>query len=226
MYKVLIIEDDFSICKEINTYLSKWSYVCKIIKDFNNTLDEFVEFNPHLVLLDINLPFFDGFYWCQKIRDLSNIPIIFISSHDTDMDKIMGISLGGDDFITKPFSLNLLTAKIQAILRRTYSYIDSSLNILQSGDVILNIDESVVLYNNKRQELTKNEYKILYLLMKNTGKIIKRDTIIEFLWEDESFVDDNTLTVNINRLRKKLNSLGLNNVIVTIKSMGYKFHES
>lgn len=226
MYKVLIIEDDFSICKEINTYLSKWSYECKIVKDFNNTLDGFVEFNPHLVLLDINLPFYDGFYWCQKIRDLSNVPIIYISSHDTDMDKIMGISLGGDDFITKPFSLNLLTAKIQAILRRTYSYSDSSLNIIQSGDVILNIDESVVLYNNKRQALTKNEYKILYILMKNTGKIIKRETIIEFLWEDESFVDDNTLTVNINRLRKKLSNLGINNVIVTIKSMGYKFYES
>ncbi|MFZ7134222.1 MAG: response regulator transcription factor [Eubacteriales bacterium] len=226
MYKIFIIEDDISICSEIQDYLLKWSYDCQTASNFNDLLREFIALNPHLVLLDINLPYFDGFYWCQKIREFSKVPILFISSRDSDMDQIMSMQLGGDDFIKKPFSLNLLTAKINAILRRTYAYHDESLNILQRGKIILNLADSTILYDNIKQELTKNELKILSLLMKNSGKIVKREQIIEFLWDQESFVDDNTLTVNINRLRNKLDTLGLKNKIITIKNMGYKFHEN
>lgn len=222
MYKIFIIEDDIKMCKLIKESLKKWSYDVKQVYDFKDILKEFTEYMPHLVLLDINLPFYDGFYWCNKIRNISTIPIIFISSRDTDMDKIMGITLGGDDYIQKPFSIDFLTAKIQAILRRTYAYRDENLNLIQHKDMILNLEECALYYKNNKYPLSPNENKILSLLMKNGGKVVKRDRIMQSLWDDENFVDDNTLTVNVNRLRKKLSQIGLKDVIETIKSEGYK----
>jgi DNA-binding response OmpR family regulator len=171
--------------------------------------------------MDINLPYFDGFYWCKKIREFSKIPIIFLSSRDTNMDIVMAINMGGDDYITKPFSLDILVAKINALLRRTYSYSDKSLEVIEYKGAVLNLKDNTLLYNEKKIDLTKNEFKIILLLMKFQGKIISREKIMRTLWKDESFIDDNTLTVNVNRLRSKLTDLGLNNYITTKKGQGY-----
>ena len=172
--------------------------------------------------MDINLPYFDGFYWCTRIRQLSNVPIIFISSRDTDGDKIRAISQGGDDYIEKPFSMDLLVVKIQAALRRAYSYSDQTLNIQQYKDMILDIEGLKVICGENDIELTPNEGKILAMLMRNQGKVVSRTRLIRALWDDESFVDDNTLTVNVNRLRKKLKAIGLEGYIKTSKGEGYK----
>ena len=222
VYKILIVEDDSTISSIMKDKLNKWGYDASIISDFHNVLSEYTSIKPHLVLMDINLPYYDGFYWCAKIRQFSNIPIIFISSRDTDGDKIRAITQGGDDYIEKPFSLDLLIAKVQAILRRVYSYSDETLNILQHKDIILNIEDSRVFCGEKEVNLTHNECKILALLIRNFNKIISRPRLIKALWDDESFVDDNTLTVNVNRLRKKLKELGHSDYIETVKGKGYK----
>ncbi len=221
MYKILIIEDDHTISSIMENKLKQWNYEIVSISDFKNILSEFTAFQPHLVLMDINLPYYDGFYWCAKIRQLSSVPIIFISSRDTDNDKIRAIAQGGDDYLEKPFSMDLLIAKVQAVLRRTYSYSDHTLNILQYQDLILDLERLQVHCSNRSIEVTPTESRILALLIRNQDKVVSRIRFMRVLWDDERFVDDNTLTVNVNRLRRKLESIGLKNYIKTIKGEGY-----
>ncbi|MFD3157782.1 response regulator transcription factor [Haloimpatiens sp. FM7330] len=221
MFKILIVEDDPKISEIISENIKKWGFDGLRIEDFSDIFNTFVKYNPHLVLMDINLPYFDGFYWCNKIREVSKIPIIFVSSRDTNMDIIMAMNMGGDDFIQKPFSLDVLMAKVNAVLRRTYSYSNVESNIIEHNGAILNLKDNNLIYNEQNMELTKNEFKIIYILMKNSGNVVSRDKIMRSLWEDESFVDDNTLTVNVNRLRKKLSDVGLDDFIKTKKGQGY-----
>ncbi|MBC6695730.1 response regulator transcription factor [Terrisporobacter mayombei] len=219
---IFIIEDDKALSREISLTLSKWNYTVKEVKNFENITNEVLECNPKLILMDINLPCYDGFYWCSQIRNFLKVPIIFISSRDNDMDIIMSINMGGDDYIMKPFSPQILVAKIQAILRRTYSY-NSELksDIIKFKDTTLNIVESKLYFKDKKVELTKNELKIMKILMENQEKIVSRDEIIEELWDTDEFISENTLTVNVNRLRKKLDTIGLEDFILTKKGQGY-----
>jgi DNA-binding response OmpR family regulator len=203
------VEDDKTISSIMEDYLEKWGYQTERISDFSDILPIFTSFDPHMVLLDINLPYYDGFYWCAKIRELSNIPIVFISSRDADSDKIRAISQGGDDYIEKPFSMDLLIAKISAMLRRAYSYSDQTLNVLQYKNMLLNLERLQVFCGDKEAALTRNECKILSLLIRNNSNLVSRTRIIKDLWDDESFVDENTLTVNVNRLRRKLEEIVL-----------------
>lgn len=222
MIDIFIVEDDKALSREIKTHLSKWGYNVHEVENLEDITNEVIKANPKLILMDINLPCYDGFYWCSQIRNFMKVPIIFISSRDSDMDIVMSINLGGDDYITKPFSPQVLVAKVQAILRRTYSY-NNNLNsdIIKYKDVILNILESKIYFKEKFVELTKNEFKIINILIKNQGNIVNRDTIIEELWDSDEFISENTLTVNINRLRKKLGIIGLDNFITTKKGQGY-----
>ena len=221
MYKLLIVEDDFIIAKGLQKHFEKYHYDVQYIEDFEHVLDEFLEFRPDLVLLDIHLPFFDGYYWCQEIRKISQVPIVFISSANENMNIVLAMNMGGDDFITKPYDLNVVTAKIQAVLRRTYSYSEHPGNLCEYRGGILNVNDQTFTYEGKKAELTKNEFRILQILMENTGKVVSRDKIMEKLWEDESFIDDNTLTVNVTRLRKKLEETGIQDYIKTKKGAGY-----
>lgn len=222
MYRILIIEDDKMISSILEEHLKKWGYEVLSAAEFGNILPEFTAFDPHLLLMDINLPYYDGFYWCAKIRELSNVPILFISSRDSDGDKIRAITQGGDDYIEKPFSVDLLTAKITAVLRRAYSSADQTLNILQYRDLILNVERLQVFYKETEAELTRNECRILTLLLRNQGNLVTRGRLMQSLWDDESFVDDNTLSVNVNRLRRKLEEIGLEDCIKTVKGEGYR----
>ena len=217
----MIVEDDQKMRQIILESIVIWGFEGCYAQNFNNVFDEFVKYDPDLVLMDINLTAYDGFYWCGKIREISKVPIIFISSRNTNMDIIMAVNMGGDDFIQKPFSLEVLMAKINALLRRTYNYANTISNVIEHNGVVLDLRESSVRFQDRKLELTKNEFKILHILMKDKGKIVSRDEIMRALWEDESFVDDNTLTVNINRLRKKLEDLGLSEFIQTKKGQGY-----
>lgn len=201
--------------------LTKWGFEGWAAEDFQLLLQDFLRFEPHLVLMDINLPAYDGFYWCSKIRELSKVPVLFISSRDSDMDIIMAVNMGGDDYIIKPFSLEVLMAKINALLRRTYSYADAEIMAVEYRGVVLNLKDNHLRYQEEAVELTRNEFKIAYMLMKSQGRVVSRDQLMRGLWEDESFVDDNTLTVNINRLRRKLMAIGLNDFIDTRKGQGY-----
>ncbi|NLY11270.1 MAG: response regulator transcription factor [Firmicutes bacterium] len=221
MYKILIVEDDETISLVMENKLKQWDYDTFRVSDFKNILTQFTTFKPDLVLLDINLPYYDGFYWCAKIRELSSVPVIFISSRDTESDKIRAIVQGGDDYLEKPFSMDLFIAKVQATLRRAYSYNDHSLNILQFQDLILDLERLQVHFRDNTIEVTPNESRILALLMRNHGKVVSRIRFMRALWDDESFVDDNTLTVNVNRLRRKLESIGLKDCIKTVKGEGY-----
>ncbi|ADK14507.1 Response regulator protein GraR [Clostridium ljungdahlii DSM 13528] len=221
MYKIMTVEDDLKLCKEIQEALLKWGFNPVKVKNFEDILNEFVQNKPELVIMDINLPCFDGFYWCQKIREISKVPIIFLSSRNTNMDIIMAVQMGGDDFVTKPFSIDILVTKLHAMLRRTYSYGENLGDVLECRGVILNINDSTLSYNENKIELTKNELKILLLLMKNIGKIISRDRIMRILWDDDTFINDNTLTVNVNRLRKRLEDIGIKDFIETKKGQGY-----
>ncbi|MBA5851551.1 response regulator transcription factor [Clostridium sp. cel8] len=221
MYKIMIVEDDKALCSNMEAVLRKWGFETVSVYDFKNIVSEYAKYKPNLVIMDVNLPYFDGFYWCKKIRELSKVPIIFVSSRDTNMDIIMAVNNGADDYITKPFTMDILVAKINAILRRTYSYTDTSPDLLECDGVILNLIDSTIFYNDSKIELTKNEFKVMLLLMKNKGKAISRERIMRALWEDDSFVNDNTLTVNINRLRMKLKDIGLTDYIQTKKGYGY-----
>ena len=219
---IFIIEDDQSLSNEIKLALSKWGYSVGQVNDFENITNEVLDSNPKLILMDINLPSYDGFYWCSQIRNFMKVPIIFISSRDNDMDIIMSINMGGDDYITKPFSPQVLVAKIQAILRRTYSYNnDLKSDVIKFKDITLNIVEGKLYFKGEDIDLTKNELKIMNILMSNQEKIVSREEIIEELWDTDEFISENTLTVNVNRLRKKLNSIGLEDVIETKKGQGY-----
>lgn len=222
MIDIFIIEDDSALSREISLTLNKWGYNVESVKDFENITNEVLESNTKLILMDVNLPCYDGFYWCNQIRKFLKVPIIFISSRDNDMDIIMSVNMGGDDYITKPFSPQVLVAKVQAILRRTYSYnSDLKSEIIKFKDVTLNLVEGKVYYKDKSDELTKNELKIMKILMENQEKIVDRETIIEELWDSEEFISENTLTVNVNRLRKKLENIGLKDFIFTKKGQGY-----
>jgi len=221
MYKILIVEDDKNLCSNIADGLLKWGFEPVCVEDFENVSVEFTKLNPHLVIMDINLPYFDGFYWCKKIRDISKVPVIFLSSRDSSMDIVMAINMGGDDYVTKPFSIEVLIAKIQALLRRSYSYGQGEIQIIECKGDILNLNDGTLIYQDKVIELTKNEFKILQILMKNQGEIVSRESIMRGLWESEYYINDNTLTVNINRLRSKLEEIGLPNYIITKRSQGY-----
>jgi len=218
--KILLIEDDLDVARELSLSLRRWDLEVELIDNFNNIVKEFIDKKPSLLLMDINLPFYDGFYWCQKIREHSKVPIIFLSSRDSNMDIIMGMNNGGDDYITKPFSVDVLVSKINALLRRSYDYTSSD-SLVYYNDAVLDIERCIFRYNDKEIELTKNEIKILSLLIKNKGKIVSREKLMMLLWNDDEFVSDNTLTVNVTRLRVKIKELGLDDIIKTKKGIGY-----
>ncbi|HEQ3529076.1 TPA: response regulator transcription factor [Bacillus cereus] len=219
--KVLLVEDEPTIRETVGDELGKWGFEVCASTNFEHILNDFLAQSPQLVLLDINLPYFDGFYWCRKIREVSKVPIIFLSSRDNPMDMVMAMNMGGDDFVQKPFYTDVLVAKIQALMRRTYSYTQTETNVVEYEGVVLNLQTGEVTYHNQILELTKNEFKILQMLMQNIGSIVSRDNIMRKLWENESFVDDNTLTVNVARVRKKLAELGKEEFIHTKKGQGY-----
>lgn len=220
MYKILIVEDDMVIAKTLTNHLAKWNYDVRYVTDFKNVDEEFIEFEPQLVLLDIMLPFYNGYHWCTEIRKVSKVPVIFISSMSDNMNIVMAINMGGDEFIEKPFDLNVITAKIQALLRRTYAF-QGAVNVIEHNGVMLNLNDATVIYQDRKLALTKNDYKILQILLENVGKIVSREEIMTRLWESNEFIDDNTLTVNVTRLRKKLEEIGLSDFIVTKKGIGY-----
>lgn len=220
MYKILLVEDDIDLAKETLIALEKWGFKVNLIDNFENIIEEFIYIKPEVVLLDVNLPLYNGFYWCEKIREISNVPIIFLSSRDSDMDLIMGINNGGDDYITKPFSIDVLVTKINAIIRRVYNYNNSN-NIIGYKDLIFDIEKGIIKFNNKNIELTKNEIRILTLLLKNKDKVVSREILMMSLWDSDEFVTDNALTVNINRLRSKIKELGVEDFIKTKKGIGY-----
>ena len=219
MYRILVVEDDAGIAEAIAEQAAMWDLQTRCIKNFMKVTEDFAEFDPHLVLLDISLPFFDGYYWCSEIRKVSKVPIIFISSAADNMNIVMAMNMGADDFIAKPFSMELLIAKLQAILRRTYATSES--HYIEHKGLSLNTDNYKIAYEDKTQDLTKNEFRILLTLMQNKGKIISRDFLMQKLWNTDVFIDDNTLTVNMTRLRKKIESLGFKNYIITKKGSGY-----
>ncbi len=220
MYKILIVEDDRVIAQALASHLGKWNYETKCAEDFKNIADEFRRYDPQLVLLDIMLPFFNGFHWCQEIRKVSEVPIIFLSSANDNMNIVMAMNMGGDEFIEKPFDLNVVTAKVQAILRRSYSF-QGTVNVMEYHGAILNLNDATLVNREQKTELTKNEFRILQMLLENVGRIVSRDSIITRLWESDEFIDDNTLTVNVARLRKKLEQIGLTQMIRTKKGIGY-----
>lgn len=220
MYKILIVEDDQVIAKALASHLARWDYETKCADDFKNIVDEFRQYDPQLVLLDIMLPFFNGFHWCQEIRKISEVPIIFLSSAGDNMNIVMAMNMGGDEFIEKPFDLNVVTAKVQAILRRSYSF-QGTVNMMEYHGAVLNLNDATLANKDRKTELTKNEFRILQMLLENAGRIVSRDSIITRLWESDEFIDDNTLTVNIARLRKKLEQIGLEKMIRTKKGIGY-----
>ena len=220
MYRILIVEDDSTIAEALKRHLEGWDHETVIAEDFKNIMAEFTRVEPDLVLLDIGLPFYNGFYWCSQIRQVSDVPIIFISSASDNMNIVMAMNMGGDEFIEKPFDLHVVTAKVQAILRRAYSYRGSA-SLMEYRGCILNLADATVTYQNRKTDLTKNEFKIFQCLLENAGKIVTRDEIIARLWESDAFIDENTLTVNVARLRKKLAQIGLEEAAVTKKGIGY-----
>lgn len=221
MYRILLVEDDPIIARQIGKHLEKWGYEVTPATNFSDVMSDVVKAEPHLILLDIGLPFYNGYYWCDEIRKSSQVPIIFISSASDNMNIVMAVNMGGDDFIAKPFDLDVLLAKIQAILRRAYAF-QGQQAILQYRGVILNLAEMSLLYAGKKIELSRNEFRILQILFENAGGTVSRDDIMKRLWDNECFVDDNTLTVNVNRLRKVLEEGGLTDFILTKKGIGYQ----
>lgn len=220
MYKIYIIEDDFTIASLMKKHLENWGYEVKRTENFQNIISEFTEFEPHMVLVDIMLPFFNGYHWCNEIRKISDIPIIFISSASDNMNIVMAMNMGGDDFISKPMDINVMTAKIQALLRRTYD-MGSNIPVLEHKGAVLNLNDATLSYNGNKIELTKNDFRILQTLMENKGRIVSRDTLMTKLWQIDCYVEENTLTVNVTRLRKKLEAAGLNDFIKTKVGSGY-----
>lgn len=220
MYRIMIIEDDKGIAQAISKQTSMWNIESVCVNDFRNIMGELAECKPHLVLLDISLPFYNGYYWCEEIRKVSRVPIIFLSSASDNMNIVMAMNMGGDDFIAKPFDMGVLIAKIQAVLRRTYDF-TASVSIIEHKGLILNTENNTLTYKGENIDLTKNEYRIIHVLMTNRDKVVSREKLMEKLWESDSFVDENTLTVNVNRLRKKLDAIGAKNMIATKHGIGY-----
>lgn len=221
MYRIFIVEDDETIAKTVKKHLESWDYEVETATDFSNVMAEFVKFDPQLVLMDIKLPYYNGYHWCAEIRKQSKVPVVFLSSQTDNMNIVMAVNMGGDDFIAKPFDLNVLTVKVQAMLRRAYDFAGSS-NVLEHDGLILNLTEGTVTYRKNKTELTKNELRILQSLMENSGSIVTRDMLMTKIWESDDYIDENTLSVNVNRLRKKLAEMGLEDYIVTKKGMGYR----
>ena len=220
MYRLLMVEDDRGIAEGVREQAEAWDITAHIVTDFHNVMAEFSRFDPHIVLLDISLPFFNGYHWCGEIRRVSNVPVIFISSAADNMNMIMAMNMGADDFIAKPFDGSVLIAKIQALLRRTYDFAPS-IPVLEHKGAMLNTGDGSFLYKNEKIPLSKNEYRILLTFMKNKGKTVSRERLMEQLWETDSFVDENTLSVNVNRLRKRLEAAGLEGFITTKFGVGY-----
>ena len=224
MHRIFIVEDDAVIAEAVKRHISAWGCSAHCAVNFENVLSEFVDYDPQLVLMDISLPFFNGYHWCAEIRLVSKVPIIFISSASNNMNIVMAVNMGGDDFIAKPFDLDVLTAKVQALLRRAYDF-TAPTKLLESGGAVLNVSDATLTFEGQKTELTKNEFKILQLLFENKGRIVTRDEIMTRLWESDSFVDENTLTVNITRLRRKLEAAKLLDFISTKKGVGYMVGE-
>lgn len=220
MYRILIIEDDFSLAQTMKKQIESWGNEGTVVSDFQNVISEFEEYDPHMVLLDIMLPFFNGYYWCSQIRKRSDIPVIFISSASDNMNIVMAMNMGGDDFIAKPIDLSVMMAKIQAVLRRSYDMSGLG-SVLECRGAVLDLNDTSLSFQGKRIELTKNEFRILQTLMENKGKVVSRDTLMVRLWQMDCYVEENTLTVNVNRLRKKLEQVGLKGFIVTKVGLGY-----
>lgn len=220
MYKIMIVEDDEIIATSIADYLEKWGFKSKIVEDFSKVIDDFVSFAPDLVLMDINLPYYNGYHYCEEIRKISKTPIVFISSASDDMNIVMAVSMGADDFIAKPFKLVVLKAKIDAILRRVYSF-NTETSLVNYKGLIFDSSKDKINYQGKEEILTKNEAKILALLLEHRENIVSRDELMKELWDNDSFVDENTLSVNVNRLRRKLEEVGLEDFIKTKKGRGY-----
>ena len=220
MYRIYIVEDDRDIAGVLKKHISSWGFEVACSENFQNILAEFVDFDPQLVLMDITLPFFNGYHWCSEIRKFSRVPIVFLSSAADNMNMIMAMNMGADDFISKPFDLQVLTAKLQAILRRTYDF-GGQMSVLEHRGAVLNLSGGSLAWQGRKVELTKNEQKILQCLLENRGTVVSRQSLMERLWATDSFVDENTLTVNVNRLRKRREQAGLTDFIATRKGMGY-----
>ncbi len=221
MYKIFMVEDDAIIGKTVKNHLEGWDFAVTLVEDFSNVTQEFLTCDPQLVLMDIKLPAYNGYHWCQEIRKVSKVPIIFLSSAADNMNIVMAVNMGGDDFIAKPFDLDVLTVKIQALIRRSYDFAGTS-DVLEHQGAMLNLTDGTLLYQENKLELTRNELKILQTLMDNKGKIVTRDALMTKIWESDDYIDENTLSVNVNRLRKKLAEIGLEDFIMTKKGMGYR----
>ena len=220
MQKIFLVEDDKTISQLVAKNLTNWGYQVQEVKDFQTILKQIDDFQPHLIILDISLPFFNGYYWCQEIRKTSRVPIMFLSSHDQPMDIVMAINMGADDFVTKPFEMTVLLAKIQGLLRRTYDFVGEQ-SLLWFKEVALDLKTMQVSYTEAVEELTRNEFQILRVLFEHGKEVVSREALMRELWNSDIFVDDNTLSVNIARLRKKLTELGLPDLIATKKGVGY-----
>ncbi len=220
MYKIMIIEDDSGLSAAIKQQLEVWGYEAVCAKNFQHITEEFIQCDPHLVLVDIMLPFFNGYHWCSEIRKISNVPVIFISSASDNMNIVMAMNMGGDDFIPKPIDLGVMTAKIGAVLRRAYD-MSGKIPVLEHKGAVLNLNDMSLSYNGESLQLTKNDFKILQTLMENKGKVVSRETLMTKLWQIDCYVEENTLTVNVTRLRKKLESIGLAGFITTKVGVGY-----
>lgn len=221
MYRIYLVEDDETITGALKRQLEHWDYLVRTAEDFGQVAAEYQAFDPHLTLIDISLPFYNGYYWCGEIRKFSKAPIIFISSASDDMNQVMALSMGADDFIAKPFHMEVLTAKVQALLRRSYAFIGDP-NILSCGAVTLDLKAAALRYGEELLALSRNELRILELLFERQGEAVSREDLMGRLWETENFIDDNTLTVNVTRLRRKLEGLGLDGFIRTKKGLGYQ----
>ncbi len=224
MYRIYIVEDDRGIAEGIASCLRNWGMEGRTASDFRNIMAEIGEYEPHLILMDITLPYMGGYHWCREIRKTSSVPIIFISSAADNMNIIMAIDMGADDFIAKPFDQSVLISKVSALLRRTYDFNQAAFT-LQAGGAVLNTNNNTLTYNGETVELARNEYRILLTLMQNKGKVVSREKLMETLWETDCYVDDNTLTVNVGRLRKTLESVGLKNLVRTRFGVGYILEE-
>lgn len=220
MNNIFIVEDDPIIANSIKSNLTSWGFEVRVSEDYKNVIEEFQKFSPNLVLLDITLPFFNGYHWCKMIREKSTVPIIFLSSSSENLNIIMAMDLGADDYITKPFNMDILLAKIRALLRRSYDFV-SDINFIYHNGLELNLSEMKVSYGGKTEILTKNEFKILELLLKNKGSVITREKLMKRLWMSDEYIDDNTLTVNVARLRTKLKEIGVGDLIITKVGVGY-----
>ncbi len=224
MYRILIVEDDITIAGLLSDNMKKWGFHASAVTDFQDVMAAFDSNQPHIVLLDISLPFYNGYYWCAEIRKKSSAPILFLSSHAENMDIVMAVNMGGDDYVTKPFSMDVLIAKIHALLRRTYSYY-SDRSILEAGGAELDVGRGALVHGSRSIDLTRNELRILRSLIENKNNIVSREQLMQALWDSDSFIDGNTLAVNINRLRRKLGDIGLSDFIVTKKGAGYVVHD-